>query len=55
MSYHHRVLPLCILKMLAVSLVLSQLAYALPVWGSSLKVTFCSYLHRLYNRAVRVV
>ena len=26
-----------------------------PVWGPSLKVDLCSRLHRLYNRAVRVV
>ena len=55
MSYHHRVLPSCILKLLANSLVISQLTYALPVWGPSLKVNLCSRLHRLYNRAVRVV
>ena len=41
MSYHHRVLPSCILKLLANSLVISQLTYALPVWGPSLKVNLC--------------
>ena len=55
MSYHHRVLPLYILKMLANFLVISRLTYALPVWGPSLKVNLCSRLHRLYNHAVRVV
>ena len=41
--------------MLANSLVISQLTYALPVWGPSLKVNLCSRLHHLYNCAVRVV
>ena len=55
MSYHHCVLPLYILKMLANSPVIFQLTYAFPVWGPSLKVNLCSHLHHLYNRAVRVV
>ena len=37
-NYYHRVLPSHILKMLADSLVLSQLIYALSVWGPSLRV-----------------
>jgi len=54
MNYHHRQLPSHILKMLADSLVLSQLIYALPVWGPSLKVNLLSQLYRLYNRAIRI-
>ena len=47
MSYHARGLPLHILKMLADSLVISQLTYALPVWGPSLRANLYYCLHRL--------
>ena len=40
--------------MLADSLVLSQLIYALSVWGPSLRVNLLTRLYRLYNRAVRI-
>ena len=35
-SYHHKILPVFILKLLMESLVLSYLNYALPVWGPPL-------------------
>ena len=54
MNYHHRVLPSRILRMLADSLIVPQLTYALSVWGPSLKVHLSSRLHCLYNRAVRI-
>jgi len=53
MNYHHRQLPSHILKMLADTLVFSQL-YALPVWGPSLGVDAASQLQHLCNCAVQV-
>jgi len=52
-NYHHWQLPLHILKMLADTLVFSQL-YALPIWGPSLGVDATSRSQRLCNHAVRV-
>ena len=54
MNYHHRELPSHILRVLADSLVVPQLTYALSVWGPSLKVNLSSRLYCLYNRTVRI-
>ena len=48
-NYHHHEFPSHILKMVADSLVLSQLIYALSVWGPSLKVNLLTRLYHLYN------
>ena len=44
-----------ILRMMVDSLVLSQLNYALPVWGPPLSSDLINHLRRLHNRAVCVV
>ena len=44
-----------ILRMMVDSLVLSQLNYALPLWGPPLSLDLINRLRRLHNRAVRVV
>jgi len=52
-NYHHWQFPSHILKMLADTLVFSQL-YALPTWGPSLGVDAASQLQHLCNHAVWV-
>ena len=54
-SYHRKVLPVSILKLLTESLVLSHLNYALPVWGPALGHDLLARLVRMHNRAVRVI
>ena len=53
LNYHHRLLPLHILKMMVDALVFSQL-YALPVWSPSLKANLISRLQHLCKQVVRV-
>ena len=48
-------MPREILKMLVVSLVFSQLNYALPVWGPAVHQNSLSRINRLHNRAVHIV
>ena len=52
---HQKELPMHILRMMVDSLVLSQLNYALPVWGPPLSSDLINCLRRLHNRAVHVV
>ena len=54
-SYHHKVLPVYILKLLVESLVLSHLNYALPVWGPSLSHDLLARLVKVHNCAIRVI
>ena len=54
-SYHHKALPMSILKLLVESLVLSHLNYALPVWGPSLAHDLLTRLVKMHNRAIRVI
>ena len=47
-----QVLPAVLIKLLLESLVLSNLHYALPVWGTSLHQGYMQCVQRLQNRAV---
>ena len=51
-NYHRKYLSSLILKMLLDSLALSQINYALPVWGPAISKQAVSHLQRLQNRAV---
>jgi len=52
---HKKELPDAIIKLLMNSLVLSQLYYALPVWGPSLLQCHITRIQQLQNRAVRLI
>ena len=53
-SYHRKCLSSLIAKMLLDSLALSQINYALPVWGPTISKQAVSRLQCLQNRAVRI-